>query len=227
MRTAVAQPHVADGPSHAVEPAAMPPSARLVRAIAAERADLERQRAHLARQAAELRAALGRIELGLAEIDAQCALLERIAPGEREDPPAAPAANPRALRGPAIREAAVTVLRARGADELHYRDWYDLLVRAGYEVAGKDPLAVFLTQLGRSPVVRRTGRPGVYALDVAAPQALNARLDRLHRDLKALAGDDLSAVRARREAITKQIAETEKALDEAARVLETPHEDAA
>ena len=204
----------------------MRPSARLVRAVAAERADLERQRAHLAREAAELRAALARIERGLAEIDAQCALLDRIAP---VDPPTEeqPRAASRALRGPAIREAAVAVLRARNEDRRHYREWYELLMRAGYEVAGKDPLAVFLTQLGRSPVIRRTGKPGVYALDPTAAQALQARLDRLHRDLKELAGDDLSAIRARREALTKQIADTEKALDEAARVLASPERDAA
>ena len=49
----------------------MRPSARLVRAVTAERADLERQRAHLAREAADLRAALTRIEQGMAEIDEQ------------------------------------------------------------------------------------------------------------------------------------------------------------
>jgi hypothetical protein len=101
-------------------------------------------------------------------------------------------------------------------------------VRAGHEVAGKDPLAVFLTQLGRSPVIRRTGRPGVYALDAAAPEKLKQRLDRLHRELKELAaGDDLTAIRVRRETLTKQIADTEKALDEATRVLEPRRRDAA
>src|ERR1700755_2313803 len=105
----------------------MRPSARLVRAVAAERADLERQRAHLTREAGELRAALARIEHGLAEIDAQCLLLDRIAPGEAPpiEPPA-PAPPTEGLRGPAIRRAAVAVLAAHGKTALHYRDWYAL-----------------------------------------------------------------------------------------------------
>src|SRR4051812_43321421 len=113
----------------------MRPSARLVRAVAAERADLERQRAHLTREADELRAALARLEQGLAEIDAQCRLLDRIAPGERvvEDAPP-PREQGSGLRGPAIREAAVATLIARGETALHYRDWYEGLVQAGYAV---------------------------------------------------------------------------------------------
>ena len=56
------------------------PSARLVRAVAAERAELERHRARLATEADELRAALARIEHGLAEIDERRGLLDRLAP---------------------------------------------------------------------------------------------------------------------------------------------------
>ncbi|MDA0178835.1 hypothetical protein OJ997_00890, partial [Solirubrobacter phytolaccae] len=58
----------------------MGPSDRLVRAVAEERATLERQRAHLAREADGLRASLRRIEAGLAEIDALTARLDDIAP---------------------------------------------------------------------------------------------------------------------------------------------------
>ena len=84
----------------------MQPSARLVRAVAAERAELERHRARLHAEADELRAALARIEHGLTEIDERCELLERLAPAPE------PRKNRRdaVLRGPAIREAAVKVL---------------------------------------------------------------------------------------------------------------------
>ncbi len=94
-------------------------------------------------------------------------------------------------------------------------------MQAGFEVAGKDPLAVFLTQLSRSPVVRKGARTGVYELDHTAATQLRARLEQLHRELKELAGDDLTAIRARRAEITQQIQRTEKALDEATRVLQT------
>ena len=80
-----------------------------------------------------------------------------------------------------------------GLDGLHYREWFDLLTRAGYAVAGKDPLAVFLTQLTRSPVVRKSATPGRYELDRQADQRLKRRIDRLHREY-------LSATRSHRDA---------------------------
>ena len=43
----------------------------------------------------------------------------------------------------------------QGREALHYREWFDLLAQPGHEIAGKDPLAVFLTQISRSPVVRK------------------------------------------------------------------------
>jgi hypothetical protein len=130
------------------------------------------------------------------------------------------------LRGPAIRRAAVDVLLARPdrPEALHYREWFALLRRAGFEVAGKDPLAVFLTQLSRSPVVRKGTQAGVYELDLGAPARLGMRLDRLHDELRALtarpeATADLAAIRAQREQLTVEISQTEKALEEAEATL--------
>ena len=103
---------------------------------------------------------------------------------------------------------------------LHYRAWFDALEAAGYEVAGKDPLAVFLTQLSRSPVVRRGTQSGVYELDPGAPRRLRDQLDALHAELRGIAGTpsataDLTAIRGRRAALTTQITQVEKALEEA------------
>jgi hypothetical protein len=50
-----------------------------------------------------------------------------------------------------IRAAAVRVLLERGGEAMHYRGLVRAGRGAGLVVAGKDPLAVFLTQLGRSP----------------------------------------------------------------------------
>ena len=193
----------------------MRPSDRLVRAVTAERAALDRERERLQAEAADLRAALARIERGMADIDAQCGLLDRLAPPAA---PAPPPEEPRAgLRGPAIREAAVRALVADGREALHYREWFELL---GHEVAGKDPLAVFLTQLSRSPAVRKGARAGVYELDRGAPARLTAALDDLHEQLRALTtGTDLGAIRARRAQLTAEIGRTEKALEEVVRVL--------
>src|SRR5690349_5856483 len=104
--------------------AAPEPSARFVRAVAAERADLERHRARLTTEAAELRAALARIERGLDEIDERCGLLERLAQSADvpEETPRTPP-DRTVLRGPAIREQAVAALLASGREQLHYRRW--------------------------------------------------------------------------------------------------------
>src|SRR5580765_1822798 len=90
------------------------PSARLVRAAAAERADLGRHRERLLAARDRLRAELEGIEASLRELDERDALLDRLA-GPAPAPVATPAATTGAtpLRGPAIRHAAVQVLRAR------------------------------------------------------------------------------------------------------------------
>ncbi|WP_028060274.1 hypothetical protein [Candidatus Solirubrobacter pratensis] len=223
------------------------PSTRLLRAVAAERDQLDRHRARMAEEADELRRALARIERGLAEIDERRALLDRVAgAGAESRRDAVTARGDRAgeggedagrgdrardreegagrrLRGPEIREAAVRALIERDAGEaLHYRDWFALLVDAGHEIAGKDPLAVFLTQLSRSPVVRRGSGAGVYELDRHAGARLRATLEGLQRELRELTishGNDLGAIRARRERLNAEIGRVERALEEIERVL--------
>jgi hypothetical protein len=213
-------------------PPAPTPSARLVRAAAAERAELGRHRERLLSTRDSLRAELQAIEASLRELDERDALLDRLAgppvrPAVAGEPrpaasPASPAGQRAPLRGPAIRRAAVEVLLAHpdDAQALHYRAWFDALVAAGYKVAGKDPLAVFLTQLSRSPVVRRGTQSGVYELDPGAPRRLRDQLDALHAELRGIAGTpsptaDLTAIRSRRAALTTQITQVEKALEEA------------
>jgi hypothetical protein len=183
-------------------PFAPTPSARLVRAAAAERAELGRHRERLLSTRASLRTELEAIEGSLRELDERDALLDRLAGPARPTAVAgddarslaggsAPARPGRTkLRGPAIRRAAVEVLLAHPdrPQALHYRAWFDALMAAGYEVAGKDPLAVFLTQLGRSPVVRRGTQSGVYELDRGAPRRLRDTLDALHAELRGIAG---------------------------------------
>lgn len=75
-----------------------------------------------------------------------------------------------ALRGQRLREVAVEVLRRRcGPDaEIHYRDWYDLVVQE-VAIAGKDPRATFLAQISRADEVQSVGnRSGRYRLLAAA-----------------------------------------------------------
>lgn len=74
------------------------------------------------------------------------------------------------LRGRRLREIAVQVLRHRRdpGEVVHYREWYALLTDTGVRVAGKDPLATFLTQVSRAPEVESVRpRSGLYRLSAA------------------------------------------------------------
>jgi hypothetical protein len=74
------------------------------------------------------------------------------------------------LRGQKLQEIAVELLRQqKGVGiEVHYKDWYGLLVETGVVVGGKDPLATFLTQIGRAPNVESVRpRSGLYRLRAA------------------------------------------------------------
>ncbi len=184
-------------------------------------------------------------ELGasVAELDERLALISRLAGegSQRERSDGADAVveegssdegTQTVLRGPAIRAAAVRVLLAapRRPEALHYRQWFELVAEAGYGVAGKDPLAVFLTQLSRSPLVRRGTQSGVYELDVQAPARLRRRLEGLQAQLRELTGTsprsttDLSVVRGRRTALNVEISKAERALEEAEETLRNPPE---
>jgi hypothetical protein len=213
-------------------------SNRLLRAAAAERSDLVGHRDRLVAARATLRQELDRIEASLREIDDRDALLARLAPDYPDasvaenagqgTPPVSlvPPAGGDALRGPAIRQAAVRVLldHPDRPEAMHYRRWYELLTAAGYSVAGKDPRAVFLTQLSRSPVITRGTQTGVYSIDLHAPRRLRARLTDLHDELRSLpsapeATTNLASIRQRRKHITAETARVERALEEAEALL--------
>jgi hypothetical protein len=175
-----------------VVPPTLTTSTRLVRAVTAERTELARHRERLFAAKANVREELDRIEASLADVEDRDALLARLV-GRQTGPESAaregvvaearPAGVPaeRLLRGPAIRRAAVQVLLDQPGrpEALHYRDWYERLMAAGYAVVGKDPLAVFLTQISRSAVITGGTKTGVYSLDPQAPRRLRQRLDEL------------------------------------------------
>ncbi|MDX6453831.1 MAG: hypothetical protein QOH16_3880 [Gaiellaceae bacterium] len=71
------------------------------------------------------------------------------------------------LRGRQLQEVAVRVLRERRpiGEEIHYRDWYGLLVELGLRIAGRDPVGTFLTQIARAQGVESVRpRSGLYRL---------------------------------------------------------------
>jgi hypothetical protein len=76
-----------------------------------------------------------------------------------------------ALRGQRLREVAVEVLQQhiQPGDEVHYREWFELLRSENVVVAGRDPLATFLAQVSRSNAVEAVGsRSGRYRLRAIA-----------------------------------------------------------
>jgi hypothetical protein len=75
------------------------------------------------------------------------------------------------LRGQRLQEVALEVLsrERRPGEDVHYREWFELLREAGYLIGGRDPLATFLATVARSPEVERVGsRSGRYRLRRAA-----------------------------------------------------------
>lgn len=196
-------------------------SSRLARAAGAERMALLRERDKLTRRRHHVAEQLAALDTQLADVEERLQLIDRLVPEAANVhplPSRGADGSGDGLRGAAIRRAAIAVLVARPdpAAPIHYRDWFRLLESDGREVAGKDPLAVFLTQISRSPVVRRSTQSGVYELDLDAPARLRARLERLTARLaeQSQAGD-----RTERERLVAEIGVAERALDEADRAL--------
>jgi hypothetical protein len=222
------------------------PSRRLQSAAAAERDRIARELARLAARERELAAELAAVQATRADLEEQRHALDRFAAGPDAPPAARPAggrlravapAHPGAggaatvLRGARIRETAVRVLTAHAQPgaPVHYRDWFALVAAQGFLPAGKDPVATFLTQIGRSPVVRRTSTPGVYVVDPEVPRHARARLAELAAELSGTealpAGatvEEIAAARERRARIAAEAQEAERRLDEALRSLAAP-----
>ncbi len=231
------------------------PSRRLQSAARAERERVQRKLAELDRRHAELADALGEVTASRDELREQLGMLSRLAHsagddvgGAERDAHDGPELDLRRLangtgdhdresvgkplRGQAIREAAVRVLATspRAYDPVHYKDWFGLLRAEGLLPAGKDPLATFLTQLGRSPVITRTSGQGIYMLDHEFPDRARRKLEQLQHELRdahdAAVGPnvaDVAAVRERRSELVTEVERLERELDEALRSL-TPAE---
>ena len=120
---------------------------RLVRGrIADQRDQVERLRALVER----LEEQVARDERFLAELESAFGLADQLRI-EELDP---------VLRGERLREVALQVLADEVGPEreIHYRDWFALLRRAGHQVGGRDPLATVLAQVNRAEGVVSSGR---------------------------------------------------------------------
>lgn len=175
-------------------------------AAGAERARVERElermgsrEERLERELQSLRAARNALEGELATLlrlsggsdasgvrDAAAPPRLRVVPLEREENTGSSDTGQIILRGAQIRETAAQILAATSQPDqaVHYRTWFELLRREGFLPVGKDPLATFLTQIARSPVIRRSTSPGMYSLDFDALARESSRLAELETQLQ-------------------------------------------
>ncbi len=129
------------------------------------------------------------------------------------------------LSGARLREAAIqSVLRRGEVDRpVHHSEWLAWLRADGYEPAGKKPENVFLTQIGRSPLVRRASESGFYVLAPGRITELQGEIRDLQEQLATLPPPDqmsmLGDERARRQTLQGEIKRAERSLQEAWRML--------
>ena len=212
------------------------PSARMRAAAAAECRRVDREIARVDGRERDLLDRLAVLKQTRADLEREREALTRFAGGEPETPSpgerglrAVPGGDPVRLRGPRIREQAIRVLAAAEHDgaPIHYRDWYALLRSAGYVSTGQDPLATFLTQVRRSPLVRSTTTKGVYVIDSEVLPRARARMRTLTAQLQSARAPqdaDAEAVRTardERDATLVEIRRLERDIDEIERSIDT------
>ncbi|HET6505639.1 MAG TPA: hypothetical protein VFG42_02510 [Baekduia sp.] len=216
-----------------------PPHASLVRAAAAEEERVDRALQRLAHRRDTLAAELSDLETQMGELHERRRLLAMLVDGpEAAEGLAAsasavpsPRAGVTAVRGRELRRVAARLLwETSGDGEVHYREWFERLLAAGYAVGGRDPLASFLTNVRDSPAVVRGAQPGFYRLDPSRRAALAARIDeqlaivedleRALADARALGDDDrVETLRAERRAATAARRRLEAQAEELAAVF--------
>lgn len=86
--------------------------------------------------------------------------------------------------------------RCRGSEPVHYREWFERVLAAGYATGGKDPAASFLSNVRDSPAVLRADRQGCYRLDAGSLGRVEQELSEAQAELADL---EASIARAYRE----------------------------
>jgi len=213
------------------------PSSRLLAAAEADRDRIERELNRVGRRAEELARELQQTVELQSELKQQAALLAQLSrpqqlalqdPSVQRDVEDEQAEEPPNgyLKGSRIRAVAVRLLAAseQAGHPVHYSEWFAALGRAGFGVAGQDPLATFLTQISRSPVVEKTDGPGVYRLNLDTHYLLHSRLRELQQELSQLHDgqqtlEAVISIRERRAQITAEVARVERELEEAVAAL--------
>lgn len=147
------------------------PSAALRRTARSELLRIERAMTRIEQRRAALLGQLAELDDEAEVYARRKRLVEELAYVEGAVPTSttvAPARRPaeRAIKGRELRRVAGRLLWSEQRDrEIHYREWFERVIGAGYAVGGKDPVASFLTNIRDSPAVRRGSAQGRYRLD--------------------------------------------------------------
>jgi len=215
-------------------PADSAPSSALRRVAEQEQTRIARVRTRLQTRQRSLGEELQQLEDQLAELDDRERLLDQLlgpsdpAPAVSDSASASTSASP-PLKGAKLRERAARLLfLTYGARvPVHYKDWF-AMVAGEAEISGRDPLASFLTNAARSPVLSRGEAPGTYYIDPDALGRLRAELAERQaelRDLTEVTAREVSpseSLRAHRTQLLASIRHLETQVTEAEHVLEPP-----
>jgi hypothetical protein len=211
------------------------PSASLVRAVQVEDARLVRTLEVLDQRRAALQAELAALDRERRELQARRRLLAQVG-GESSTEQAERAFAHTQLKGRELRRVAGRLLwELQRNREIHYREWFEHVLAAGYAVAGKDPAASFLTNLRDSPAVVRGSAPGHYRIDAEAAarthqaraevaaeiEDVQSRMAVIRRDTTAGIShpDELERLRAHRQDLKAQLRRLDLEADEVAAIL--------
>ncbi len=165
------------------------PSAALVRTARSEIDRVQRQMATVEQRRDVLRAQLAELGAEFETYVRRMKLLEELVLVDQAEPTtdvAGSRARParQAIKGAELRRVAGRQLWAsQGEQEVHYREWFERLIVAGYAIGGKDPLASFLTNIRDSPAVARGSRQGYYKLDPESATPLEQQLSEVQAEL--------------------------------------------
>src|ERR1700744_5570675 len=164
-------------------PSSYSPSAAMVRTARSEAARVQRALDTLVQRRAALMAQVADLDAQMQSHERRLELLRELADVEEATPaaevgPGGPAVAPaRVLKGRELRREAGRLLwRWRGAEPVHYREWFERVLAAGYITGGKDPAASFLSNVRESPTGLRAEGQGRYRLDPTS-------IDRIERQI--------------------------------------------
>jgi len=170
------------------------PSAAMVRTARNEIERVTRALEVIAQRRAALLAQVAALEAEAEGYERRRALLAELVEVEGATPTAevgsgAPVPVARAVKGRELRREAGRLLwRWRGLDGVHYREWFERVLAAGYAVGGKDPAASFLTNVRESPAVVRGEGQGFYRLDLGSVQRVEQELAEAEAELADIEG---------------------------------------